>query len=84
MSRISDKKQVQMEEMRKHRPVDWRNTKGAPTKEGIVRKYRNLHPEATKYRCHKDTGLSMNTVNKWWDSDADMKKENIILYHDSL
>lgn len=72
MSRISDKKQAQMEEMRKHRPADWRNTKGAPTREADVHHYQLAHPEATMYRCAVDTGIAPNTVRKWWmkpDSD---------------
>jgi len=68
MSRISEKKRIQMEEMRSHRPADWRNTKGAPLKADLVKQYRAEHPDATKYRCSKETGMSMNTVKKWWDS----------------
>lgn len=66
MSRISEKKRLQMEEMRKHRPDDWQNTKGAPTKEPEVLQYQVEHPNATMYRCSVDTGISLNTVRKWW------------------
>ena len=29
--------------------------------------WRYSNPEGTKYRCIKETGLSKNTVKKWWD-----------------
>lgn len=66
MQYISEKQNQHLIEMRKKRPENWRNTKGAPTKEKIVKLYRMKHPEATMYRCSKDTGMSINTVRKWW------------------
>jgi hypothetical protein len=39
---------------------------GAPTKEHIVREWQKENPNGTQYRCVKDTGLSVNTVKKWW------------------
>ena len=39
---------------------------GAATKEHIVREWQLQNPQGTKYRCAKDTGLSENTVRKWW------------------
>lgn len=39
---------------------------GAPTKEHIVKEWQQLNPTGTQYRCSKDTGLSINTVKKWW------------------
>lgn len=41
---------------------------GAPTKEDIVREWQQQNPQGTQYRCAKDTGLSVNTVKKWWFS----------------
>ncbi len=45
----------------------WRNTKGQPTKKGLVQKWRKLHPEGKPKECIAETGLSKNTVYKWWD-----------------
>ena len=39
---------------------------GAPTKENIVREWQEQNPKGTQYRCAKETGLSVNTVKKWW------------------
>lgn len=49
--------------------TDWRctNSPGAPTKEAIVKEWRRNNPEGTQYRCTKETGLSKNTVKKWWN-----------------
>lgn len=65
-ARFSEKQRKHLEYMRSLRPEDWRNTKGAPTKEQAVKEYQRLHPEATRYQCHKDTGISVNTIKKWW------------------
>ncbi len=48
----------------------WRNTEGQPKKNHIVQKWREENPDGTKYQCAKDTGLSKNTIKKWWDSPA--------------
>lgn len=39
---------------------------GAPTKKHIVSEWQQQNPNGTQYRCAKDTGLSINTVRKWW------------------
>jgi hypothetical protein len=39
---------------------------GRKTKEAIVREWKEANPTGTQYRCSKDTGLSINTVKKWW------------------
>ena len=67
MQFISEKQRKHLEDIRKLRPEGWRNKNGAPTKEKIVAAYRKKHPEATRYRCSVDTGLSINTVKKWWN-----------------
>ena len=38
-----------------------------PTKKEEVVAYRREHPQATKAQCQRDTGLSKNTVVKWWN-----------------
>ena len=68
MTRISEKQREHLEYMRSLRPADWRNTKGAPTKEKLVRDYQKEHPTATRYRCAKDLQISINTVKKWWNN----------------
>lgn len=39
---------------------------GRPSKKDIVEKWRESNPNGTKYQCIKETGLSKNTVKKWW------------------
>ena len=34
----------------------------------ILDQHRKENPEGTKYQCVKDTGLSKNTVKKWWNN----------------
>jgi hypothetical protein len=43
------------------------NSSGRPTKENIVKKYKLEHPNSSRYKCAKDTGLDYKTVSKWWD-----------------
>ena len=51
-----------------HPNGSWINKEGAPTKQSIVQKWKLENPEGTKYQCVKDTGLSKNTVKKWWNN----------------
>ena len=44
----------------------WRNKEGAPTKEQVVKEWRMAHPDGTPKECIAETGLSKNTVYKWW------------------
>ena len=45
----------------------WINKKGAPTKKEIVQNWQKLHSEGKPKECIKETGLSKNTVYKWWN-----------------
>lgn len=45
---------------------DWQNKEGRPSKEQIVKEYRENNPNARKCDCIRDTGLSKMTVYKWW------------------
>lgn len=49
---------------------EWRNKEGRPkgsgTKEHIVREYLETHPNATKTEVVTNTGLTYNTVRKYW------------------
>ena len=44
----------------------WRNKDGRPDKAKIVEEWRTAHPEGTPKDCIADTGISKNTVYKWW------------------
>ena len=43
-------------------------SQGRPTKEHLVREYVQLHPGATKAEVVRSTGLTYNTVRKYWDN----------------
>lgn len=44
----------------------WRYHGGAPTKELVVRAWREDNPGGSKAECERETGLSRPTVLKWW------------------
>ena len=50
---------------------EWRNTTGAPTKEQLIRDWRGAHPEGKPKDCIRDTGISKNTVYKWWNAKGE-------------
>lgn len=50
--------------------ANWREGNGRPDKKAIVQKWREENPNGTKYQCTKETGLSKNTVKKWWNPPA--------------
>lgn len=39
---------------------------GRRSAEQKVKEWRTAHPDGKKIDCHKDTGLSRMTINKWW------------------
>ena len=45
---------------------EWINKDGAPKKQLVVQNWRFEHPSGTPKECIADTGLSKNTVYKWW------------------
>lgn len=45
---------------------EWINKEGAPKKQSVVQNWRVEHPSGTPKECIADTGLSKNTVYKWW------------------
>ncbi len=51
----------------KYNGTNWRDGNGRKPKKDIVQKWQLENPEGTKYQCVKDTGLSKNTVKKWWN-----------------
>lgn len=42
---------------------------GRPDKVQIVKEWRAEHPEGRKIDCHRETGLSRMTIDKWWNQD---------------
>ena len=65
------KQDVHLERARAVQMIDypnreWINKDGAPTKKDIVQEWRKNNPNGTKYQCTKETGMSKNTVKKWW------------------
>lgn len=49
--------------------------KGSGEKKEIVAQWKHDNPNGSKYRCQKDTGLSKNTIKKWWDYSSDLIKQ---------
>ena len=45
---------------------EWNKCGGRPEKKIIVEEWQRSHPKGTKYQCQKETGLSKNTIKKWW------------------
>ena len=63
------KQKQHMEVMRAIQQVvnpEWRNKEGRPTQEQTVREWQELHPSGKPKNCILETGLSKNTVYKWW------------------
>ena len=50
----------------------WTDGNGPKPKDKIVKQWRKEHPEGTKKQCKDDTGLTYNTIRKWWNyEDSD-------------
>lgn len=45
---------------------NWREGNGRKPKSEIVEEWQKSHPDGKKADCIRDTGLSKNTVYKWW------------------
>lgn len=50
----------------------WRNKK----KDKLVIEWRTNNPGKTKMDCHKDTGISRTTIDKYWNKVDNINKEN--------
>ena len=50
---------------------EWRKGNGRPkgsgTKKEIIQAWRSTHPDGKKIDCHRETGLSRMTIQKWWN-----------------
>lgn len=55
---------------------NWRNIAGAPLKKSIVLDWRKTHPIGTPKQCIQETGLSKNTVYKWWRERLDNEQDD--------
>lgn len=53
---------------------EWRNKNGRPEKKMIVWEWRKQHPDGKKIECHRETGLSRITIDKWWDVHIGLKE----------
>lgn len=49
---------------------EWREGNGRPSARRTVEDYRQENPDAKPKDCIRDTGLSKNTVYKWWGAAA--------------
>ncbi len=63
----------------------WRNKDGRPSKAEQVTEWRATHPKGSPKQCIEETGISKNTVYKWWNStertdDMSNKKSNHLDY----
>ena len=49
----------------------WRNRMGRPKgksrQRDIITAWRAEHPDGKKIQCHRDTGISRTTIDRWWD-----------------
>ena len=46
---------------------EWRRGNGRPKKAKLVQKWRAAHPDGKKEDCHRETGMSRDTIRKWWN-----------------
>lgn len=61
----------------KRNGTKWDDNNGRKPKKDIVEEWRKNNPNGTKYQCTKETGLSKNTVKKWWDGGSDVAAKPI-------
>lgn len=50
--------------------TDWRNKDGRPkgsgTKQAQIEAWQLAHPDGKKADCHRETGISRPTIDRWW------------------
>lgn len=44
----------------------WTDNNGRPEKSKVVEEWRKKNPDGKKIDCHRETGLSRVTIDKWW------------------
>ena len=47
---------------------NWREGNGRKPKKDIVLEWRKNNPKGKKIECHRETGLSRVTIDKWWNA----------------
>lgn len=52
---------------------NWREGNGRKPKSEIVEEWRRAHPDGKKIDCHRETGLSRVTIDKWWNWQSQEK-----------
>ena len=55
---------------------NWRKGNGRPSAQQRVYDWRELHPDGRPKECIAETGLSKNTVYKWWDNPPTVRYED--------
>lgn len=48
----------------------WTDGNGRPSAEAAVAEWQQQHPEGKKIECHRETGLSRMTIDKWWRKEC--------------
>ena len=75
--RNGQKQEWHLEDMRskkanmKRRGQPFRNAEGRPSKQQLVLEWQQQHPTGKKIECHRDTGLSRVTIDKWWREECE-------------
>lgn len=46
---------------------NWREGNGRKPQREVVLEWRASHPDGKKIECHRETGLSRVTIDKWWE-----------------
>nr|CDL65560.1 unnamed protein product [uncultured bacterium] len=57
---------------------NWREGNGRKPKKEIVEEWRKHNPNGKPKECIQQTGLSKNTVYKWWDGGSDVAAKPIL------
>ena len=55
---------------------NWRKGNGRPSAQQRVYDWRELYPDGRPKECIAETGLSKNTVYKWWDNPPTVRYED--------
>ena len=64
--------------------TNWRAGNGRKPKKEAVEEWRLAHPDGTKAECHRETGLSRPTIDKWWGDMASIEREDLQKQADEL
>jgi len=68
----------------KRRGEAWDAHNGRKPKKEAVEEWRLAHPDGTKAECHRETGLSRPTIDKWWGDMESIERENLQKQADEL